>query len=36
MIPKAPTASKDGVILTPHPTDSQGWYKNRDVREVEA
>jgi hypothetical protein len=35
LIPKAPTSSKDGVILTPRRETHQGWYANEDVREVE-
>ena len=35
-VPRMATNSKDGVVTTPHPEDSQGWYRNRDVREVES
>jgi hypothetical protein len=35
LIPKAPTASKDGVVLTPHPETHQGWFRNEDVKQVE-
>jgi hypothetical protein len=34
-IPKAPTNSQDGVILTPRRETHQGWYANEAVREVE-
>jgi hypothetical protein len=35
MIPKAPTNSKDGVVLTPRRETHQGWFPNESVREVE-
>jgi hypothetical protein len=34
-IPKAPTNSRDGVILTPRRETRQGWYRNEDVKQVE-
>jgi hypothetical protein len=34
-VPKMARNSKDGVVRTPHLHDSQGWYRNEDVRQVE-
>jgi hypothetical protein len=34
-IGKAPTNSKDGVILTPRRETHQGWLRNEDVNAVE-
>jgi hypothetical protein len=34
-VPKMAPNSKDGVVRTPHPHTSQGWYPNRSVRQVD-
>jgi hypothetical protein len=35
-VPRMATNSSDGVVTTVHPEDSQGWYRNRDVKQVES
>jgi hypothetical protein len=35
-VPQMAPNSKDGVVRTPHLEDSQGWYRNRDTRQVES
>jgi hypothetical protein len=35
-VPKMAPNSKDGVVRTPQRHDSQGWYRNEDVRQVDA
>jgi hypothetical protein len=35
-VPRMVGNSKDGVVTTPHAEDSQGWYRNRDVKQVES
>jgi hypothetical protein len=35
-VPKMKPSSKDGVVTTVHLEDSQGWYRNRDVKQVES
>jgi hypothetical protein len=34
-VPRMAPSSKDGQVLTPHLHDSQGWYRNKDVRQVD-
>jgi hypothetical protein len=34
-VPTMAMNSKDGKVVTPNLEDSQGWYPNRGVREVE-
>jgi hypothetical protein len=34
-VPKMARNSKDGQVRTPHLEDSNGWYSNRSVKQVE-